>query len=122
MAQVAQARTQNQRVLIAWDSQGKKTDPAANTVMADTGQIATIGDFRATVLASASAAAIMTVQHRNAANNGSVTDDQIIYVPAGGTVAVERLITTTAALQRVRVIMNANLTGTAGANITLEGR
>lgn len=122
MAQVAQLRTQEQRYLITWDSQGKQTNPDDTTVMADTDVIATVGDFRAVCTLGASVVATWLVQHRNADNDASIVDDLLIYTRAGESLQFEWLVTTTAVSQRVRVMMEAAITGTAAASISLEAR
>lgn len=105
------------------DSQGEQTNPDTTTVMADTGAITAAqgggGIYEALVIASASAAAEFVVQVRNTANSGNTGDVHIFYAPAGSPVAVPLRFEITLS-ERVRVMMNAALTGDAVASIFLQ--
>lgn len=54
-----------------WYTEGPQTNPAANTVLADTGPIGP-GTYLFDVVVSAGAAVDVAFQHRNAANNATI--------------------------------------------------
>src|SRR3990167_9369243 len=102
------------------DSQGELTNPLTTTVLADTGRITDdkggSGVYEVLILASASAAAEFVVQHRNAGNDTTIGDPVIFYAPAGVPVPVPMRFEIDA-LDRLRVLVNANLTGDAVVTI-----
>jgi len=105
------------------DSQGEQTDPTTSVVLADTGAISDAlgggGIYEVMVVASASAAAKISVQVRNVANDANVGDVHTFYVPATATIGlpfrfeIERN-------QRVRALVATNLTGTAIVSIVAQ--
>lgn len=99
------------------DSQGELTNPTTSTVIADTAAITKPGFYEVIVTASASADAQFQFQHRNAANDGNTSDAFGFYILAGS-VAQFREIVFLNTSERCRVMMDANLTGTAWAYIT----
>lgn len=109
-------RQANQLPII--DSQGERTDPTTTTVLADTGVLVP-GNYEVHLIASASANAQCQLQHRNAANDANVDDVTGFYVPANQTVEfywgyfVNRD-------ERVRVMMDQNLTGTAWISLRAQ--
>ena len=105
------------------DSAGKQTNPTSGDVLADTGAIGAAqgmgeggGIFAVMVIASASADAEMVVQLRNAANDANVGDTHVFYIPAAGSVEFVFPLEVEGA-QRIRIAMNANLTGSAVASV-----
>lgn len=97
------------------DSAGKQTNPTTATVLADTGAMAgAMYDVR--VLVGCSAAATLNVEHRNAANDGTVSDTVLIRVAAGqtGEYIFKYFIKTN---ERIRVLPEANITGAGEATI-----
>ena len=113
------------------DSQGEATNPTTATVMADTGILGTLrpgstdaywgggGIYEVLVTTSATAVAEFVLQRRNVANNANVGDVHIFYVPANQTVAIPFRMEAEAG-ERFRVMMNANLTGDAVANVQAQ--
>ncbi len=101
-------------------TQGVLTNPTVGTVLADTGQAPAKGEYIVYVVAWASAAAQMTLQHRNADNTADVAA-VAFGVPAGGTVSFS-LPFSLGVNERVRVVMRAALTGSAAAAVTAERR
>lgn len=100
------------------DSAGKQTNPTTATVLADTGALVA-GLYEVRVLLGASAAAIFALERRNAANGANVGDVPAIYVPAAGSLyAVFTYVLE--ASERLRVVMETNLTGTAAATLQVE--
>lgn len=98
------------------DSQGEKTNPTTSTVLADTGALTYPGVYEFLVVASASAAAQMQVQHRNVANDAVVSDACGFYLAASAPAEFRgRFFINTS--ERIRVMMDDNLTGTAFVNI-----
>jgi hypothetical protein len=112
------------------DQVAEATNPTSGQVVADTGAIGNgtatasnplwgAGIYEALVVASASANAKFTVQVRNVANDATVGDEHLFYVPANGTVSVPWRFEV-AAGQRIRVVMGAALTGTAAASVVAQ--
>jgi hypothetical protein len=98
----------------------EQTNPTAGTVLVDTGALdaGKATQWRMLVTICASAAAQFQIQRRNAANGANVTAI-LIYVPAGDTRQFLFGFTLEAS-ERVRVVMDDNLTGTAAAEINYE--
>lgn len=98
------------------------TDPTASTVMADSGALneaqGGVGSYEVVICVAATAQARLTIQHRNADNDGNVGDAHDILCPEGNMIAIPFALTTTALGQRVRVIMESNLTGDLAAWLT----
>ena len=99
------------------DSQGEQTNPTTATVMADTGAITLPGFYEVIVTASASADAQFQLQHRDAANTAAASDVVGFYIPANTPGQFKDLVFINSS-ERVRVMMDANLTGTAWVNVT----
>jgi hypothetical protein len=108
---------------IVRDSQGEQTNPTTATVMADTGELDAEegggGIYEALVVASASATAEFQVQVRNTANSGNVGDTHIFYAAANTPVAIPFRFEVERD-ERIRVMMNANLTGDAVVNLIAQ--
>lgn len=98
------------------DSQGEQNNPTTASVMADTGAL-TPGVYEILVMASASADAQMQVEHRNAANDGVVSDTAIFYIAGGSGAEFRGRYDINTTSERFRVMMNGNLTGDAVATI-----
>jgi hypothetical protein len=97
------------------DSAGKQTNPTTADVLADTGAIpSALYDVR--VLVGCSAAATFNIQHRNAANDGNVSDTVLIRAAAGqtGEYIFKYALNTN---ERIRVVPEANITGSAEATV-----
>lgn len=101
------------------DTQGQKTNPTTSTVLADTGAVPLAGLYDLSLLLGASAAAEFAVQVRNAANDTTVTT-YVVYGAAGQTGQYLMRAVRLDLGQRVRVVMNATLTGTAAAVVNAE--
>lgn len=105
------------------DSQGETTNPTTTTVMADTGAIPAdlggTGVYEVLVVASASARAEFLVQQRNIQNDANVGDAHVFYVPTDVPVAVPFRFYIEVG-ERVRVMMNANLTGDAAVSVIAQ--
>ncbi len=101
-------------------TQGVVANPAAGAILADTGQAPAKGEYTVYVVAWASAAAQMTLQHRDAANAANIAAVEF-GVPAGDTVSFS-LPFSLDVNERVRVVMRAALTGNAAAAIVAEHR
>lgn len=100
------------------ESEGRQTDPTSGTLMADSGAVPKGGVYRAYIGCSASAAAIFTIQRRNAANSDNVGN--VMSKDVGPGAAEFHYTFTLAASERVRVVMGANLTGGASCDVQLE--
>lgn len=116
------------------DSQGEQTNPTTATVMADTGALGNAytsdigaqtyykgggGIYEVTGSASATATAEFVIQLRNAANGANVGDTQVFYCGANTTVPFFFKFEVENG-QRIRVMMNTNLTGDAVVDITAQ--
>ena len=102
---------------------GEATNPTATTVMADLGALndnaGGTGTYEALVVASATALAEFSIQLRNANNSGNVGVEHIFYVTANSATAIPFRFTVELN-QRLRVVMNANLTGDAVVNLQAQ--
>lgn len=67
---------------MAWGTAGKLTDPGANAVLADTGPLAAVA-FVPTLICWANVACLITLRHRNAANNADVHAQQLSLTTEG---------------------------------------
>jgi hypothetical protein len=106
-------------------SEGVQTNPTTATVMADTGAI-TAGGVHSTSLAFefvvtcwASVVATFSVQRRNAANDANVGNVATIRIPAD-MAGQYRFLYTLVSGERLRVVPQANITGTAAVTINGE--
>jgi hypothetical protein len=99
------------------ETEGPLTDPTSGTLMADSGAVPHTGLYRAYVGCNSTAAATFSIQRRNAANGANVGDVLTKYVT--GTAQFVYLFNLVAS-ERVRVVMGANLTGNAAADVWLE--
>ena len=100
------------------DTQGEKTNPDTTIVMADTGAIPA-GIYEVLVSVSETALAEYAVQRRNVANDANIGDVVVFYGPAnsGRDVPLRFEIEKD---ERVRVMMNASLTGDAVVHVTAQ--
>lgn len=97
------------------DSAGKQTNPTTATVLADTGA-ASASLYEVRVFVGCSAAATFNIQHRNAANDGNISDTVTLRAAAGQT-AEYVLKYHLNQSERIRVLPEANITGDAEATI-----
>ena len=100
-------------------SEGELTDPTADTLTADTGAVALGGNYECIVTCGGSAAADFRLERRNTANDADVGDTVVIKGPAGQSGQYRFLLRIDAG-ERVRVVMDDNLTGTASVALNLE--
>lgn len=100
------------------ESEGEKTNPIDDALVADSGAVVYGGIYEVLVTIGASAAADVQVQRRNAANDANVGDTPVIKVPAGQS-GQYRFWFNLAASERVRVVMDDALTGTLAASVNL---
>lgn len=99
-------------------TEDEQTNPIDSALMADTGALSA-GSYEMLITIGASAAAHFAVQRRNSANDGNVGDVPIVYGPAGQS-GQYRFLFKLEASERVRVIMDDALTGTAAVSINAE--
>ena len=95
------------------DSTGPQTNPTTATVLADTGALPS-GMYQVIFVGGCSVAAKLDLQHRNAANDGVVSDTVTVRVAAGQS---SQLVFKFAINknERLRVLPQANITGEAEA-------
>jgi hypothetical protein len=103
-----------------WLTGGLQTNPAAAAVLADTGARSgpagsTEASLELKLLATASAACGIEIQHRNAANNANVW--QHAFRVAADTIVNVDIPVTVANGERVRVVMLTNPTGQVQASL-----
>lgn len=104
---------------------GRTTNPAANAVIVDTGQLAA-GDFDVKAFMTAVGATmtreLIELQHRNAANSATINAWQMGMV-GGATVHMEVDFSLTIATnERLRVLIGQTLTGICGGTIMFKLR
>jgi len=99
---------------MAWFSAGVQTNPVIDTILADTAGVNGNGSLK--VILGASVATIATIEQRNAANTANV-NAQVVAVPANGVLCIELLGIPFAASERLRVRLNAAITGSCQASI-----
>jgi hypothetical protein len=105
---------------MSWYTEGAKSNPAANTVLADTGAL-TGGNKTIIVLADCNVAADVTIEHRNDSNTSTIESQQISIL-ANGTISITLPYGTLtfATDERLRVIVKSTITlGTAQASILI---
>lgn len=104
------------------ESEGIQVNPVAGTVMADSGPVQNLvgANYEARIVFGASAAAVMQVERRNAANGANVGDVVVLFCGASSSEQVT-LRYVLEPLERIRVTMQANLAaGSAAATVNLE--
>jgi len=99
----------------AWITGGILTNPAIDTILADSGALAG-GQTSVKIIFGGSVAAIATIEHRNAANTVNV-NSQVIAIVANQAVEFELPGVTFAASERIRLRLNAAVTGSLQASI-----
>lgn len=99
------------------NSAGDQSSPSSGTVMADTGALAA-GMYEVRCTVTASAAAQFAFQYRDVGNANTLFGSTLI-IPANsfGQALFELAVNTT---ERLRIVMNADLTGTGSASITAK--
>jgi hypothetical protein len=103
-------------ILLAWFSAGALTNPAIDTIMADSGAAAVPGQTSVTVICASTVAAILALEHRNATNTANIAS-QIVTVAANGTAHVSVAGISYATSERFRVRLTAAITGQAQCSI-----
>ena len=100
-------------------SEGEKTNPAADTLMADTGALRN-RSYEVRVVFAADAPASFRVERRNAANGANVGATTIVRVPANSAAQTGMLFRVEVG-ERVRVVMHETLAaGHASATLQAE--
>src|SRR5688572_28359973 len=97
------------------DTTGKQSNPTTATVLADTGAMAA-ALYEVRVFVGCSVSAVFNVQHRNAANDGNVSDTVTIRAAAGQT--AEYVLKYPINInERVRILPETNITGDGEATV-----
>lgn len=94
------------------------TNPTENNLRADTGALPG-GIYEVLVVASQTALAEYKMQRRNVANDGNIGDELIFYGGANTCVAVPFRFEVEPD-ERIRCVMNADLTGIAVVSMTAQ--
>lgn len=100
------------------ESEGELTNPIDDALVADSGAVPYAGVYEVLLLVGASATAEFQVQRRNAANGANVGDTVILKAAAGQT-AEYRLYINLDVSERIRIVMDDALTGTAYGAVNL---
>lgn len=100
-------------------SEGEKTNPADELLMATSGALPYAGNYEVVVTVGASAAADFRLERRNAADAAAVGNTVVIKGPAGQS-GQYRFLFKLEASERVSVYMDDALTGTAAVALNLE--
>jgi len=105
-----------------WYTAGVQTNPAGGTVLADTGPLPASGGRPFRVVLGSTVALGITVEHRNAANNATLTS-QLTGVVANSGIELEFIPGPDMANddERIRVVTNALAQGNVQASILLQG-
>jgi hypothetical protein len=101
---------------MAWVTAGILNNPAANTILADTGALASAGSATIQVILGADIAAVATLEHRNAANSANI-NAQVIATGANQAFIAEFPNLSWAVNERFRVRLNNAIVGNAQASI-----
>ena len=101
---------------MAWATAGVQTNPAIDAILADSGAIAAGGVTEATIILGGNVAAVCTIEQRNAANSANV-NTQVIACAAGSVEQVKLPGVSLAANERIRVRLNAAVTGSLQASV-----
>jgi len=103
-----------------WFTAGVLTNPVTDTILADTGVIAGAlpnSYCVNTIVISSNVAAVIFLEQRNAANSANI-NSQAILIQASDTITYPRFcVVLTEVNQRIRLRLNAGVTGTMQASI-----
>jgi hypothetical protein len=104
-----------------WASAGLLTNQLANAIVADTGPATQDGARKWYVSCSSSVAAILVVEHRDAANATNL-HAQGFFVPANGTVTIgpEAINVVVLTSERLRVRLNTGITGSLWCSVFMD--
>lgn len=98
------------------DGNVKQTNPTTADVQADTGAL-TAGLYDIKIITGASVAATWLVQVRNALNDANIGDTHTFFTAAGQSAEFVIVNLLLAINERVRILPEANITGTAASSI-----
>jgi hypothetical protein len=98
---------------------GVLTNPAANAILADSGEI-NDGQHEMQLILSSNVAAVIFFEHRNTANTGNVfTQAFLIGANQSFTVKIDKFVTLNAG-ERFRLRLNSGVTGTLQGSINVD--
>jgi len=100
---------------MAWVTGGILTNPAIDTILADSGALAA-GQTGVIFIFGGSVAAIATIEHRNAANTANL-NSQVIAIAANDAKQYCLPGIIFAASERIRLRLNAAVTGSLQASV-----
>jgi len=100
-------------------TEGEKTNPIDSALMATSGALALAGNYEVIATIGASAPAHFALERRNVADDANVGNVPIIYGPAGQH-GQYRFLFHVEIGERLRVIMDDALTGSAAVTLNLE--
>ena len=102
---------------MTWFSGAVAVNPAANDILADTGALAA-GVSNVSVVVATSVAAIVSIEHRDAANTTTL-HSQLVAVSGLGTLSCELPGVSLAANERIRLRNTTILVGSIQGSITV---
>ena len=100
-----------------WATQGRLTNPTANTVLADTGPLPQGPTLAPQIVASSTVLVQLLFQRRNAANDATITEQSIVVLANSSTDIPIKHHMELQDGERLRVATFANVTGTVQASI-----
>jgi hypothetical protein len=101
---------------VLWYTQGSQSGPTNTTVLADTGQVAALGNYQALIVISTDTAGAINIQWR-AADNTSNVDEHRVFPGANQNMEFLLPVRVNNVNERYRVIPNATINGNVCASI-----
>lgn len=101
-----------------WYTEGSKTNPAADDVLADTNEVAE-SEYPVTIVISSSVDTNVTIELRNANNDANVISHTVV-VRAQTTIPLPRLSIFVGVGQRIRLVMAQSLVGSIQGSIFMS--
>lgn len=95
---------------VRWYTNGLVSNPAAGTVLADTGAVSEDSEYHAYIVGSSTANARVRIEHRNPDNTANSQSPIVLHV--GANTPIELFVPVRLVKgERLRVVMDAALTG-----------
>lgn len=108
-------------MLVRWYSNGRQTNPAANTVLADTGPVLNDGEYFIYVIARSSITADIQIQHRDATNTNNAEPPVEVTIPGGTTVYLEFPVSLKLN-ERIRAVLPSGIIGDITVHMIIDRR
>jgi hypothetical protein len=101
-----------------WATAGVQTNPSTDAILADTTALTPGGQSDVTVIIGGNVAFVVTVEHRNAANNANV-NTQVLAAAANAPFSCDMPGINFGSGERLRIRLNAAVTGSVQASLFL---